>query len=50
MDESELNEILLHDVPNVWDNHYYLQVWGFEIVTYKETYDMSEIMEVSEQV
>ena len=50
MDTSDINEILLHDDPNGWENQSYLQGWDFESKTYKETCDMFKIMEIVEQV
>ena len=50
IDEAELNNILLHDLPNGWAKQSYLQGWYFESKTYKETCDMSKIMEIPEKV
>ena len=47
---EELNEILLHAVPNAWAKQSYLRGWYFEMKTYKETCTLFEIMEISEQV
>ena len=47
---EELNEILLHIIPNSWVNKYYLQVWDFKGKTYKETWEIFEHMEIVEQV
>ena len=37
MEMEDLNEILLHAVPNGWAMQSYLQGWGFELKTYRET-------------
>ena len=37
MTQEELNEILLHVVPNAQEKQSYLQGLDFEIKTYKET-------------
>ena len=50
MEMEELNEILLHTVLNGWSKQSYLQGWGFELKTYRETCAMFERMEVAEQV
>ena len=47
---EELNEILLHVVPNVWAKQAYLQGWDLEGSSYKDTCDMFERMDISEQV
>ena len=47
---EELNEILLHVVPNVWDKQDYLQGWDFWMKTFRETCAMFKRMEISEQV
>ena len=50
MTHEELNDIILHAVPNSWVKKSYLQGWDFEMKTYKETCTLFEIMEISEQV
>ena len=50
MASEELNKILLQAVPNGWENKYYIQGWYFKGKTYKETCDIFEVMEISEQV
>ena len=50
MNAKELNDILLHAVPNVWAKQSYFQGWYFEMKTYKETCAMFEQMENDEQV
>ena len=47
---EDINEILLHTVPNARDKQSYLQGWDFELKTYRRTCAMFERMEVSEQV
>ena len=50
MGPEELNEILLHAVPNSWVWQAYLQGWYFEERTYKYTCDMFELMEIVEAI
>ena len=50
MTNEELKEILLHALPNGWENQSWLQVWNFEIKAYRETCVIFERMEISEQV
>ena len=47
---KELNEILLHAVPNGWGKHSYLRGWYFEMSTYRETCAVFDQMEISKQV
>ena len=49
MDKADLDKIMLHTVPNGWANQSYLQGYDFDGKTYKETYNMFEIMEITEQ-
>ena len=42
---EEINKILLHAFTNVWSNQSYLQGWGFDGNTYKETCDIFERMQ-----
>ena len=44
MDPEELNEVLLHAVPNSWAQQSHIQGWDFEERSYKETCDMLERM------
>ena len=50
MPTEEINEILLHAVPNGWYKQAYLQPQDFKMRTFRETYAMFEKMEISEQV
>ena len=50
MEMEDLNEIILHAVPNGWAKKSYLQGWYFEQKTYRETCAMFECMEVTEKV
>ena len=50
MGPEELNEILLHAVPNYWERKAYLKGWDFEGITYKSTCDMCECMEIAEAI
>ena len=45
---EDINEILLHAVPNAWANKSYIQRWEFEMKTSRETCAMLERMEISE--
>ena len=47
---EDLNDIILHTVPNMWAKQAYLQVWDLEGRTYKDTCEMFECMEIAEQV
>ena len=50
MAPEELNDILLRAILNAWAEQSYLQVWGFEGSTYKDTCEISERIEISEKV
>ena len=50
MEIEELNEIIIHAVPNRWAKQSYLQGWDFELNTYRETCAIFECMEVAEHV
>ena len=50
MDPRELNDTLLHAVPNGWTKQAYLQGWEFEGKSYKDTCNFFERMEIAEQV
>ena len=50
MAPGELNDILLHVVPNIWEKQSYLQVCYFEWNLYKDACGMFECMEIVEQV
>ena len=47
---EELNEILIHAVPNSWARKSYIQGRDFEERSYKETCDMFKRMEISEAI
>ena len=47
MPPEDLNAILLHVVLNGWANQAYIQVWGFEMKSYKATCKLFKIMEVA---
>ena len=47
---KELNNIILHAVPNSWTKKAYLQGWDFEGKSFKETCNICERMNVAEQV
>ena len=46
---EELNETLLHVVPNVWANKSYIQGRDFEINNHRETCAMFEQIIISQQ-
>ena len=50
MEMEELNNILLHAVPNGWSKQSYLQGWGLELKTCRETCAMFKRMEATSQV
>ena len=50
MDSEELNDILLHAIPNSWAKQAYIQGWGFEERSYKETCNIFERMEIAEEI
>ena len=50
MPPEELNKILLHAVPNGWENQAYLQGWEFEMKSYKDTCELLERMETEEKI
>ena len=45
-----LNNILLHAITNGWEKQLYLHGWYFKWKTYKDTCNIFERMEISEQV
>ena len=47
---EELNQILLHAVPNGWAKQSYLQGWDFKIKIYKATCKLFERMENAEKI
>ena len=47
---KEVNKILLHTISNGWEKQAYIQGWGFEGKTYKETCEMFECMDISRNV
>ena len=47
---EELNEIILHVVPNSWAKKAYIQGWYFEGRSYKETWNIFEHMETAEAI
>ena len=49
MTHEELNDIILHAVPNSWVKKSYLQGWDFEMKTYKETCATFEQLEIAEK-
>ena len=48
--ETELNEILLHCMPNFWIIQMYVQGFYFETVTCKQVINIFEIMEIAEGI
>ena len=46
MTHEDLNEVLLHAVPNAWTKLPYLQGWYFNMKTYKEHFAMFKRMEI----
>ena len=50
MEEGEINEIILHTIPDSWAQTTYLQGWNFKSRGYWDTHEMFEHMETAEQV
>ena len=50
MAPEDLNNILLHIIPNGREKQSYLQGWEFKRKTHKETYNMFNRMEITKQV
>ena len=46
----DLNEILLHSMPNLWDGNYFLQGFGFGVVPLKKEINMFEHMNISASI
>ena len=47
---TELNNILLNNIPNSWSNKAYVQGFDFESILYKKYVIMFEQMEISESI
>ena len=47
---EDLNEILLHAVPNGWENKAYLQGWDLEMKRYKVKCKLFKRMEAAEKI
>ena len=47
---EELKNILLHAVPNLWGKKTYIQGWGFEGSSYKETCEIFKRMDIAEAI
>ena len=50
MGPEELNDILIHAVPNAWARQSYLKGWDFEGIAYKDTCFMFERMETAQAI
>ena len=48
--EDELNEILLHNTPNGWDEQDFMQGFDFETETFNKSINMFECMEILEYI
>ena len=44
---TELNEILLNSMPNIWYNQAYVQGFDYEYISFKNSINMFERMEIS---
>ena len=42
MDPEEVNDIIIHTVPNVWGEQAYLHEWKLEGMSYEETCEIIE--------
>ena len=47
---TELNEILLNSIPNIWSKQAYVKGFDFESITFKKVVNMFERMEINESV
>ena len=50
MPPENINDILLHAVPNGWAKQAYLQGWYFEMKSYKATCELFERMEAAGKI
>ena len=47
---TELNEILLNSMPNIWSKHAYVQDFDFDSITFKKAINMFECMEITDSI
>ena len=47
---TDLNDLFLNSMPNIWSNHAYVQVFDFESITLKTSVNMLEGMVISESI
>ena len=47
---EDLNEILLHAVPNGWEKKFYIHGWDFDTKSYKAMCQLFERIEVAEKI
>ena len=50
MGVTELNEILLNSMPNIWSNQSYVQVFDCEYISFKKYVNMFEQMDIAESI
>ena len=50
VDVTELNEILLNSMPNIWSKQAYVKGFYCESVTFKKAVNMFERMEIAESI
>ena len=47
---TELNEILLNNMPNSWSKKWYVQGFDCESITFKKSGNTFECMEIAESI
>ena len=50
IDLTELNEILLNSMPNIWSKQAYVQGFYFRSILFKKAANMFERMEIAESI
>ena len=44
--QEKLNEIILHNTPNVWDKQGFMQGFDFETINFNKSINMFEYMNI----
>ena len=47
---TELNEILLNSITNIWSNQSYVQGFDCDTISFKKAVNMFERMEIAESI
>ena len=47
---TDLNEILLNSIPNIWNKQAYVQGFDCELITLKKQFNMFKQMEILESI